>query len=281
MPAPGRDRWLSEQWATAFARSVEDMTGQRTTFEVSAPSPDAAETADLVWRRQSFNFSSAGPFWIGASPATISDIGSLILHAAGIDDADADTISGTFYEMLGQALGTVVRVISATVGSEVKPADQDDSAPEADASPLVVRISIGDAPAITLRTAVSPRLSQAIEQAAAPRPDEPPAPPSAVQVANNPPPAAAPPQKPRPIDLLLDVELPVSVSFGRAQLLLRDVIKLTTGSIIELNRSISEPVDVIVNNCVIARGEVVVVEGNFGVRIHQVVSRQERLRTLR
>jgi flagellar motor switch protein FliN/FliY len=47
-----------------------------------------------------------------------------------------------------------------------------------------------------------------------------------------------------------------------------------------LNRSIAEPVEVIVNNCVIARGEVVVVEGNFGVRIQQVISRQERLRTL-
>ena len=48
---------------------------------------------------------------------------------------------------------------------------------------------------------------------------------------------------------------------------------------VELNRSIAEPVEVIVNNCVIARGEVVVVEGNFGVRIHEVISRQERLRT--
>ncbi len=82
------------------------------------------------------------------------------------------------------------------------------------------------------------------------------------------------------IDLILDVELPVSVSFGRSQLTLKEVIKLTTGSIIELNRTISEPVEIIVNNCVIARGEVVVVEGNFGVRIHEVVSRQERLRTL-
>ena len=83
------------------------------------------------------------------------------------------------------------------------------------------------------------------------------------------------------MDLLLDVELPVSVSFGRAQLQLKDVLKLTTGSIIELNRSVSEPVEIIVNNCVIARGEVVVVEGNFGVRIRQVISRQERMRTLK
>jgi flagellar motor switch protein FliN/FliY len=82
------------------------------------------------------------------------------------------------------------------------------------------------------------------------------------------------------IELLLDVELPVSVSFGRAHLPLKDVIKLTCGSIVELNRSVSEPVDVMVNNCIIARGEVVVVEGNFGIRIKQVISRQERLRTL-
>lgn len=82
------------------------------------------------------------------------------------------------------------------------------------------------------------------------------------------------------MDLLLDVELPVSVSFGRAQLALNDLLKLTSGSIVELNRTISEPVEVIVNNCVIARGEVVVVDGNYGIRIQEIVSRQERLRTL-
>ena len=82
------------------------------------------------------------------------------------------------------------------------------------------------------------------------------------------------------IELLLDVELPVGVSFGKAILPLKDVIKLTSGSIVELNRSINEPVEVIVNNCVIAKGEVVVVDGNYGVRIHHIVSRQERLRSI-
>ncbi len=82
------------------------------------------------------------------------------------------------------------------------------------------------------------------------------------------------------MDLLLEVELPVGVSFGRVQMKLRDAVKLTTGSIVELNRRVTEPVEVIVNNCVIARGEVVVVEGNYGVRIQEIVSREERLRTL-
>lgn len=82
------------------------------------------------------------------------------------------------------------------------------------------------------------------------------------------------------MELLLDVELPVSVSFGSAQLPLKDVLKLTSGSIVELDRSISEPVEVIINNCIIARGEVVVVEGNYGVRIQQIISRRERLQTI-
>ena len=81
-------------------------------------------------------------------------------------------------------------------------------------------------------------------------------------------------------DLLLDVEMPVSVSFGRTHLPLKDVLKLTTGSIVELSRAVAEPVEILVNGRVIARGEVVVVEGNFGVRIQQVISPQDRVKTL-
>jgi flagellar motor switch protein FliN/FliY len=77
--------------------------------------------------------------------------------------------------------------------------------------------------------------------------------------------------------LLLDVEMSLSVSFGSTYMPLRDVLKLTTGSIVELDRLIMEPVDIIVNNCVIARGEVVVIEGNYGVRVIDVVSRSDRM----
>jgi flagellar motor switch protein FliN/FliY len=80
-------------------------------------------------------------------------------------------------------------------------------------------------------------------------------------------------------DLLLDVALPITVSFGRTSLQIREVLKLNTGSIVELERFVTDPVEVIVNDCVIARGEVVVVDGNYGVRINQLASREERLRT--
>ncbi len=67
------------------------------------------------------------------------------------------------------------------------------------------------------------------------------------------------------------------MSFGRTKLALQEVLKLTAGSIVELNRSISDPVELIVNNCVVALGEVVVIEGNYGVRILRIASREKRL----
>jgi flagellar motor switch protein FliN/FliY len=83
------------------------------------------------------------------------------------------------------------------------------------------------------------------------------------------------------MDLLLDVDLPVSISFGKALLPMKEVLKLTTGSIVELNRGLNDPVEVLVNHCLIARGEVVVVEGNYGIRIQEIASRQDRLRSIR
>ncbi len=86
---------------------------------------------------------------------------------------------------------------------------------------------------------------------------------------------------PPTMDLILDVELPVSISFGKTELPMKDVLKLTTGSIVELNRGVNDPVEVMVNHCLIARGEVVVVEGNYGVRIQHIASRLDRMRSLR
>lgn len=78
------------------------------------------------------------------------------------------------------------------------------------------------------------------------------------------------------LDLLLDVNLPLTVELGRARLLVRDVLKLGRGSILELDRLAGEPVDVLVSGTVVARGDVVVVDEKFGIRITQIVSREAR-----
>jgi flagellar motor switch protein FliN/FliY len=91
---------------------------------------------------------------------------------------------------------------------------------------------------------------------------------------------AAGPEKAWNIDLLLDVELPIRVSFGNSEMPLKDVLKLGPGSVIELNKSVNDPVTVIVNHKPIAKGEVVMVDGNYGVRILEVESTADRIRSL-
>ena len=82
------------------------------------------------------------------------------------------------------------------------------------------------------------------------------------------------------ISLLLDVPLQVTVELGRTQLQIRNVLELVPGSIIELDKLAGEPVDVLVNGKPIARGEVVVIDEEFGVRITDVASHAKRLRGL-
>ena len=70
--------------------------------------------------------------------------------------------------------------------------------------------------------------------------------------------------------MMLDFELPVRISLARTTVPLRDVLKLSTGSVLELNRSLDDLADVVVNNRVVAQGEIVVVEGNYGIRIQRI-----------
>ena len=90
----------------------------------------------------------------------------------------------------------------------------------------------------------------------------------------DPPPAS--PVLPEAASLLMGVKLPIRILLGRAELSLRDVSQLASGSVVELDCSPNDPVEVIVNDRVIAHGEVVVVSGNYGVRITRIASRQEK-----
>lgn len=82
------------------------------------------------------------------------------------------------------------------------------------------------------------------------------------------------------IDLLLDVRMPVAIELGRTELPIAELLTLGPGSVIELNKLAGEPVDLLVNNKIIARGEVVVVDENFGVRVTSLLSPEERIKSL-
>jgi len=73
------------------------------------------------------------------------------------------------------------------------------------------------------------------------------------------------------MDLLYDLSLPVSIELGRTNMLIRDVLKLGRGSVVEFDKLVSEPVDIIINGKKIAEGEVVVIDKHFGIRITTLV----------
>ncbi|MDR2639118.1 MAG: flagellar motor switch protein FliY [Helicobacteraceae bacterium] len=89
------------------------------------------------------------------------------------------------------------------------------------------------------------------------------------------------PEENKNIQLLMDVRLVVRVRIGKKQMLLRDVINMDIGSIVELDQLANEPLDILVDNKKIAEGEVVIVDGNFGVQITAIGTKRERLEQLK
>ena len=83
------------------------------------------------------------------------------------------------------------------------------------------------------------------------------------------------------IALIMDVKLPVRVRIGKKRMLLKDVLNMDIGSVIELNQLANDPLEILVDNHVIAEGEVVIVDGNFGVQITTIGSKRERLKQLK
>ena len=81
--------------------------------------------------------------------------------------------------------------------------------------------------------------------------------------------------EPSSLNLIMDVPLEISVELGRVKMMVREVLELGTGAIIEIDKAAGEPVDVMVNGTLVARGEVVVIEDNFGVRITEIVANEK------
>ncbi|RLQ95735.1 flagellar motor switch phosphatase FliY [Falsibacillus albus] len=87
--------------------------------------------------------------------------------------------------------------------------------------------------------------------------------------------------EPKNLDMLMDIPLHVTVELGRTNKSVKDILELTSGSIIELDKLAGEPVDILVNSRLIAKGEVVVIDENFGVRITDIVSQSDRIKKLK
>lgn len=258
--------WFAAEWTSALSGLLESLSGERPTVAcktapagatlASASNEISGKDGEILWWRQSLTVSGETLIWVGASQAAWSQLSARLLPAAG--EPVSTRVRDTYLDVLQQSLAELVQSAGRRWNQEVPSSGAvDQSEPLSSAEFHLVEMTYTDA--------ALPPLIFAIAGV----PENPAERPSSGNISQS-----------KTFDLLMGVELPVSVSFGHVQLPLRDVLKLTAGSIVELNRMVDEPVEVIVNNCVVARGEVVVIEGNYGVRIHQILSRQQRLESL-
>ncbi len=82
------------------------------------------------------------------------------------------------------------------------------------------------------------------------------------------------------LDFLLDIPLKVTVELGKTSMIINDMLQLSQGSVVELNKGAGEPVEIFVNNKLLGKGEVIVVNDRFGVRITEIISQAERIKNM-
>jgi flagellar motor switch protein FliN len=299
---------FAQIWGEATSRVLESLHGKP--FTATPRPPAAAETAvaasgESLWTRFTASGRVAGEF---AFQFTRSDgvrlaqllAGEPMDGSAGFNETHADALQ----EIFRQFAGTASTACKPKYGGEVKLELQPGAAPEwkpADyaawifAAPEMAPFQWTLLLSAELRTSLaSTREPQPVKVEEPVPPDGPAmdAPPSTL--AESPTTAEAAPALSDPagatgessravpanLDLLLDVELDASLRFGQREMPLREILELRPGSVIELDRNLQEPAELLVAGRVIARGEVVTVDGNYGLRITDIVQPRQRLESV-
>jgi len=265
--------WLIAAWQDALERVLGSLAGPDRAASLAleaAPAGSEAwpDSASLSWCRL-VSDELPGAVFAGCPQATLETLGRLVSGDAPREETDC---LDAFLELVNQSALLVADAISAHLQRRMSFSSAQVSKGPSEAGATVrVGFSIDGQPQDII-LALTRELVEALGPGEAP---------AAVAAASASPSGAdLSPGATRNLDLLMEVELPIYVTFGRTHLPLKDVLKLSSGSIVELNRLVSEPVEVLINNCVIARGEVVVVDGNYGIRVTEIVGRNERIRSI-
>jgi flagellar motor switch protein FliN len=269
-------------WVECFSRVMGSLgiasPAVDSTDPVSAQAPAPQEFESLVCIRFTGGGSIKGELlWVAEKPAALQLAQSLMSEPLdpavtfGNDQRDA------FAELLRQVAGQTATAWKTQSGSEIEIIFQSTVEPTpVTAQSSTLRLNGEKFPELSLRLFLDEDLCAAL--VALPAPPPPPPPPKQA-VAFTPEPVPPPRSTPLPVNLalVLDVELQATIRFGERHMLLRDIFGLMAGAVVELDQAVNEPAQLFVAGRLVARGEVVVVDGNFGLRVTEVASVNERV----
>lgn len=253
------------EWNSEFTRAVEMFAGEAPMVTCSpfAVPDEQGPLEEYLWWRQDFDGPAQAAVWIGAAEATWTTLG------AGLGSGP-DGVRDIFLEMLGQSLQGTANALSAGLPAPLVCGEgQIASAPSLASLEIAeIGITLKGAALVPVLVAVEPSLLLATNA-----PD--PVPETLRSLDRH---TAAPERDlGLMLDRVIDLELPMSIALGRAVLPIRDVLKLTAGSVIELDHHVGDNVEVLVHGTVVAKGEVVSVKGNYAIRIQEIISQRDRL----
>ena len=236
-----------DSWLRGFLETFEAKSGAPISDE-GLPADHTAAGSGLIGLEQPLDQMPGGAFWVGVTEDQAAEVGALLLKDS---KAEADPAREALFEVLRTSIDAAVTIVAPKfqLGNAQKIALKTFDAAEATCF-TPVRFSTSDV-SFEIYVGISPQLRLLMEQRAAKTP-------------------AAASNAGSALDHLFDYELPVSFSFGRKKLALKDVLKLAPSSVVELDRAPNDLVEVIVNDAVIAWGEVVSIDGQYGIRIRRI-----------
>lgn len=273
------DQDFARIWAESTVHVLEQLAGSPFTLAPHSPAPRHEATAETIWARFKASGQLNGELAFQMARTDAVSLTQLLMSesldaSVAFDEGRADALN----EILRQFAGIASTACKSKFGVEVQFAMEASAAPEwPPAAHLPWIFAAPKVDPLQWTLAISPELHAALT---APLPDaaignsgaHTPQAQSGTEASD-----AAPPAN---LDLLLDVELEASVRFGQREMLLRDILELHPGSVIELDRRVQEPAELIVSGRIIAHGEVVIVDGNYGLRIIDIAQADQRLQSL-
>lgn len=277
--APSPVKRFCTVWAESFSGLLASLGVVSPIAEasdpISAQAPTSQEFESLVCMRFSGGGSLSGELlWVADKPAALR-LSQLLMSEPPNPAAEfASTQRDAFAELLRQVAGHTATAWKTRYGNVIELVFQETVEPApVTAQSSALRLVGEQLSELSLRLLLNEELCASLSSMPAPAPPQE----RRVESVSSPPTISRTGTLPANLGLVLDVELEATIRFGEREMLLRDIFGLIAGAVVELNQMVNEPAELLVAGRLVARGEVVVVDGNFGLRVTEVASVNERV----